>query len=286
MKIKMTFLSLLIMAQGADAGFGLYDQLPEQVMLANTYIPHHNELELSHYRVSEKLDGIRGVWDGRHLRTRNGTRLHAPQWFLRQLPPFPVEGELWAGRGQFHVVQQTILDQHPSPTSWQQISFMLFDIPFGIGPYHQRYEKIKSWLLSQPDIPNIHLIQQLAVTSHKALNQLMQHITNAKGEGLMLRDWNAVYHAGRSDTLLKMKPYRDDEAQVIGYKNGKGKYQHQVGSLLVRNRSGVEFYIGSGLTDQQRASPPAIGSWITYRYDRLTVKGKPRFARFLRERLR
>ncbi|KUI99515.1 hypothetical protein VRK_15990 [Vibrio sp. MEBiC08052] len=283
MKIKMTLLSLLILAQGANAG--LHDEFPEQVMLANTYTPNRDELEFSHYRVSEKLDGIRGVWDGKQLRTRNGTQIHAPQWFLRQLPPFPVEGELWAGRGQFHLVQQTILDQHPDPKSWQQVSFMLFDIPFGIGPYHQRYQKIESWLLSRPDISNIRLIQQFALTSQKALDKFMQRIIQANGEGIMLRDWNAVYHSGRSETLLKMKPYLDDEAQVIGYKKGKGKYQNQVGALLVRDRRGIEFYIGSGLTDQQRTSPPTIGSWITYRYDRITAKGKPRFARFLRERL-
>ncbi|WP_232471937.1 DNA ligase [Vibrio gazogenes] len=284
MKIKMTLLSLLMLSQAADAG--RHDESsPEQVMLANTYIPGRYELKFNHYRASEKLDGIRGVWDGKQLRTRNGTPIHAPQWFLRQLPPFPVEGELWAGRGQFHLVQQTILDQQPDPNSWQQMSFMLFDIPFGVGPYHQRYHKIASWLRHQSDVSHIHLIEQVALTSQKALDKLMQRITQANGEGIMLRDWNAVYHSGRSDTLLKIKPYRDDEAQVIGYKNGKGKYQNQVGALLVRSRQGVEFYVGSGLTDQQRASPPTIGSWITYRYDRMTAKGKPRFARFLRERL-
>ncbi|MEI8634034.1 hypothetical protein P4S72_22030 [Vibrio sp. PP-XX7] len=53
----------------------------------------------------------------------------------------------------------------------------------------------------------------------------------------------------------------------------------------MRNPQGVEFYVSSGLTDQQRISPPPIGSWMTYRYDRLTRKGKPRFARLVRERL-
>ncbi|MDW6092958.1 DNA ligase [Vibrio rhizosphaerae] len=283
MKIKMTCLSLLLLNYGSVTE--ATPQLPESVMLANTYPPDNHPLDFSHYRVSEKLDGIRGVWDGRQLRTRNGTPIHAPQWFLSQLPSFPVEGELWAGRGLFHVVQQTILDQRPDPKGWQQISFMLFDIPFGHGPYHQRYHKIESWLDRQSDIPNLKLIRQFPVTSQHTLDQLMQHIVQANGEGIMLRDWYAAYHAGRSETLLKMKPYLDDEAQVIGYKSGKGKYHNQVGALLVRNRSGIEFYIGSGLTDQQRAAPPPVGSWITYRYDRMTVKGKPRFARFLRERL-
>jgi DNA ligase-1 len=39
-----------------------------------------------------------------------------------------------------------------------------------------------------------------------------------------------------------------------------------VGALKVRNKAGVEFEIGSGLTDQLRQHPPKKGSWITYKY--------------------
>ncbi|MDW6004059.1 DNA ligase [Vibrio mangrovi] len=281
-KIKMTLLSLLLLTHFSEAG--VVHESSEPVMLANTYHPEQ-DIVFSHYRVSEKLDGIRGVWNGKQLMTRNGNHIYAPRWFLRQLPPFPVEGELWAGRGLFHVVQQTILDQLPNSQAWHRISFMLFDIPFGLGPYHQRYQKIKSWLLRQPETKNLRLIRQYPLASQKDLDKFMQQVVQDNGEGIMLRDWYASYHSGRSDTLLKMKPYIDEEAQIIGYKNGKGKYENQIGALLVRNRRGTEFYIGSGLTDQQRESPPEIGSWITYRYDRVTQKGKPRFARLLRERV-
>ncbi len=41
---------------------------------------------------------------------------------------------------------------------------------------------------------------------------------------------------------------------------------------------------GTGLTDAQRANPPAIGSVVTYRYRDHTPKGLPRFASFLRVR--
>ncbi|MCX9565389.1 DNA ligase, partial [Vibrio cholerae] len=51
-----------------------------------------------------------------------------------------------------------------------------------------------------------------------------------------------------------------------------------------RTSDGVEFYIGSGFSDAERADPPEIGSLITYRYNGLTTDGKPRFARFVRVR--
>lgn len=57
-----------------------------------------------------------------------------------------------------------------------------------------------------------------------------------------------------------------------------------MGSILVHTEDGVEFYIGSGFTDKMRLSPPEIGSQITYRYNGLTQNGKPKFARFVREK--
>ncbi|MEI8634036.1 hypothetical protein P4S72_22040 [Vibrio sp. PP-XX7] len=80
----MSFLSLLLMAQYSHASF-LADR--EEVMLAKPYRADAH-LTFSHYWMSEKLDGIRGIWDGRTLSTRSGVTLNAPQWFYQLLPPF------------------------------------------------------------------------------------------------------------------------------------------------------------------------------------------------------
>mgnify|MGYP001563027299 FL=1 len=42
------------------------------------------------YWVSEKLDGVRAVWDGRELRFRSGRRVPAPEWFTASLPAEPL----------------------------------------------------------------------------------------------------------------------------------------------------------------------------------------------------
>jgi DNA ligase-1 len=95
---------------------------------------------------------------------------------------------------------------------------------------------------------------------------------------------DARYHAGRSDDLLKFKPFDDAEARVVGYRPGKGKYAGMVGALLVQDAHGRRFALGSGLRDADRAKPPRIGSQVTFRYNGLTAKGTPRFARYLRVR--
>ena len=112
----------------------------------------------------------------------------------------------------------------------------------------------------------------------------LQAVMANGGEGLMLHHALAPYRGGRSDNLLKFKQARDAEARVIGYRPGKGKYLGMVGALLVEDERGRRFALGSGLRDADRASPPAIGSVVTFRHDGLTAKGTPRFARYLRVR--
>ncbi len=51
--------------------------------------------DVSHYLVSEKLDGVRAFWDGDVLRTRNGIVINAPAWFVAGFPKRPLDGELW-----------------------------------------------------------------------------------------------------------------------------------------------------------------------------------------------
>jgi DNA ligase-1 len=80
-----------------------------------------------------------------------------------------------------------------------------------------------------------------------------------------------------------MKPRYDDEAIVTGYTKGKGKYEGQVGALVVEWKNGRQFKIGSGLSDHERKNPPEIGSSVTFEYSGYTSTGLPRFARFIRE---
>jgi DNA ligase-1 len=57
-----------------------------------------------------------------------------------------------------------------------------------------------------------------------------------------------------------------------------------LGALVVERADGLRFRIGSGFSDAQRAAPPPVGSFVTYRYNGVSASGVPRFARFLHVR--
>ncbi|MEW4341445.1 DNA ligase [Vibrio diabolicus] len=280
MPLKMTLIALAVMT--ASSQLQADTSLTPPVSLAQSY---QDGIDVSEYWYSEKLDGIRAYWTGQHLVTRNGNRIYAPDWFIDSLPDYPLDGELWAGRGNFHLVQQTVLDKTPVESAWRNIDFMIFDMPYSAGDYRKRYYNIKDLVL-EVDQPHIKYVEHRAIQNEVHLFAQLDKISISDGEGVMLRKVSSRYQAGRGSDLLKLKRYADDEALVVGYKPGTGRLLGMMGAMLVRLPDGTEFYIGSGFTDEVRRQPPKIGSTVTFRYNGFTHTGKPRFARFLRERLK
>lgn len=251
------------------------------LMLAQIW---RSELPLQDYWVSEKYDGVRGYWDGHQLLSRGGQVLAAPAWFTAGWPATPMDGELWAGRGRFSHAQATTSQTMANDAAWRSMTFMVFDLPSAPGSFDQRLPVLQHTIASLGQ-PWVQAVEQRKVSSNAQLQQWLAQVMENGGEGLMLHKGSAPYRSGRSDDLLKLKPFDDAEAQVIGYKSGRGQWQGMTGALLVQGPDGKRFALGSGLSAEQRHNPPAVGSWVTYRYQGLHEKsGLPRFARFLRVR--
>ena len=237
--------------------------------------------EVSQYLVSEKLDGVRAFWDGQSLRTRQGNVINAPAWFTQGFPGQPLDGELWAGRGQFERVSAAVRRRVPDDAEWREVRYQVFELPHAAGTFRERVQALQSLLVAAA-VPWLQAVEQFEVSSRAALDHRLDEITHAGGEGLMLHRADAPYLTGRSDVLLKRKRWNDAEATVIGHRPGKGKYAGMLGALHMRTPEGTEFLLGTGLDDALRRKPPPVGTLVTYRYRELTAQGKPRFASFYR----
>lgn len=235
----------------------------------------------SAYWLSEKFDGVRCYWNGTQLLTRNGNEIHAPSWFISQLPSTPLDGELWAGRGGYQKVTRAVLDETPNEAQWRTVTYQVFDLPHSSAAFEERQKILKALISKQPR-SNVKLVKHTRVENLATIEQTLESIIEKGGEGLMLRIPASNYESGRSDYLLKYKRRQDSEARVIAYQAGRGKYKNMMGAIWVELENGKMFKIGTGFSHQERQDPPPIGSDITFTHQGFTEKGLPRFASFER----
>lgn len=238
-------------------------------------------VDVARYWISEKLDGVRAYWDGRQLLSRRGKVLQAPEWFIAGFPDQPLDGELWLGRGQFERLVGVVRKVRPVDAEWRSVRYLVYDLPGAPGSFEQRLQRLQT-LVAGSGSTFLVALAQFRLADEAALQQRLADYLAQGAEGLMLHRADAHFQAGRSDALLKLKPFDDDEATVLGYVPGQGKYQGMTGALQVQTADGRRFDLGSGLSDALRQNPPAIGSRVTYRYSGLTAQGLPRFPRYHR----
>jgi DNA ligase-1 len=250
------------------------------VLLAHSW---DNEQDLTHWWMSEKLDGLRAFWDGKQFQSRNGNTFHAPSWVTEQLPGIPLDGELWAGRKQFQKASGIVRSQNAGER-WKLLQFVVFDAPAINLPFEQRLKEIQRLLPKDSS----GFVLPLAHEPCRGIDHLraeLSRVTGLGGEGLILRQPESLYEAGRSTTLLKVKLFHDAEAVVIQHLPGAGRHKGRLGALLVELPNGKQFSVGTGFSDAERRDPPAIGSTVTFRYQELTDGGMPRFPSFVGVRL-
>ena len=90
--------------------------------------------------MSEKLDGLRCIWTGKELISRNGTVLRPPAYFTRAFPNSCLDGELYAGkRGYRRVVEVAV---GGSERDWLDLAFCVFDAPHLNLQFQQRYNML------------------------------------------------------------------------------------------------------------------------------------------------
>lgn len=156
----------------------------EFLQLCQQYNPTKHSV--NGWYLSEKLDGMRCFWDGgisrgkrapwandtkdnrlinppvgTGLYSRMGKVIVAPEWWIDMLPPFPLDGELWMGRGRFQELT-SIVKRLDGESDWEDVEYRVFDSPpldtifadgtvevrYGAQKYSRRFSGIMSWIQS------------------------------------------------------------------------------------------------------------------------------------------
>lgn len=175
--------------------------------------------------MSEKLDGIRAIWDGSQLWSKQGKPLKAPQCVLSSLPSgVKLDGEVWAGRGNLQRAQGAVMSG-----DWDGVEFRPFDV---IDTTLSASER-QALLLT---IDGINPVESIICEGKRHLRKFEADVKAKGGEGVMIVKARSKYQHGRTFDVQKVKSVDCDAAEVVGW-NGK--------SLDVL-WNGLKFKIGIG----------------------------------------
>ncbi len=244
---------------------------------AKNYKQHHT---IKNWVMSEKLDGIRAYWNTKELLTRKGNKIYAPKWFIKSLPNFELDGELWTKRDDFENIQSIVMDKNPSK-KWEEITYNIFEVPKQKGYFLSRLELAQKYIKKEK-LQHIKVIKQIKIKNKAHLEEFMNVIISKKGEGVIVKNPDLEYFQGRSSNILKVKKFSDMEGEVIGINISQNT--GVLKSLKVKLENGITFNLGTGFTKKQREDSFTVGTIVSFKYYGFTKNGKPKFASFLRVR--
>ncbi len=256
------------------------DDAGPPVLLAHKW---ENDVDLTGWWISEKLDGVRAYWDGTRFLSRLGNEFFPPDWFIERFPKHPLDGELWGGRKLFQRTVGIVKRQDKSDL-WKELQYVVFDAPAHGGAFEERLAFVEQ-LVRELGIEWLRPCAHHRCENLEHLRAELARVEGLGGEGLMVRQPRSRYEAGRSSTLLKVKNFHDAEARVLEHVPGLGRHAGRLGALLVEAADGTRFNVGTGFSDAERERPPAIGAIITFRYQELSNTGVPRFPSYVGERI-
>ena len=170
---------------------------PVSAMLARDW---QVDLSPAPYLVSEKLDGVRALWDGKTLRFRSGRTIAAPDWFVAKLPKMPLDGELWIARRQFDQVSGVVRRANAMDAEWRVVRYEVFDLPHDPRPFALRATAIRE-AVQNAGVSWLHAVEHSRFADDQTLQRHLAAVTAKGGEGLMLHHQDALWRPGRSDAL-------------------------------------------------------------------------------------
>lgn len=261
---------------------------------------------------SPKLDGIRATVLNGQLVSRNLKPIRNVylSYKFSHISMDGLDGELIDGVHDATVFRRTTSSVSRAMGEPKEAKFWVFDI---FMP-HATFEERQAYLHERIWPSGVRVVEQKWVHHAHELALYEEKCLYDGYEGVMLRSPTGPYKQGRSTVnegyLLKLKRFEDAEAVIIGKEermhnanvattNALGhteRSSHQanlvgrgdLGALVVRGingpYNGVEFTVGSGFDDAERASLWALdvcGHTIKYKYFPMGSKDKPRFPTFL-----
>ena len=278
-----------------------------------------------------------GLW------SRLGNPIHAPDWWISALPTgVLLDGELFSGYTHRQYLMSTIKKEDGSG-DWSSVRYVVYDtIPATrmfssrVVNFSGRKQQISGMMDYVAKVRSVahyagfgqrivflrglpwndtcvlheqHIIPNGISVAKTFIDQMLDTVLTAGGEGLIIKGAASPYECTRSHGCVKVKPYSDADGTIIGWNSGEAtdkgsRLLGMMGSLILRLDNGRELML-SGFTDEERRLLPHVakvaaenpgsrftepldtfplGTVVSFKYRGLTADGLPMEARYWRQR--
>lgn len=268
----------------------LEDAVSKSPMLAHDYQKHKDKVKFPAH-IQPKLDGMRciarKVGQEVVLYSRKGKIFATVPHINSSLNKIMRDGEVWDGELYIHGVPfQKIASwiKRAQPDSLK-ISYHVYDcisdLPFDvryesmqdkIGKYYDDFmEAIWQPGMTSIPFPPVASVITRTVVSHEEVKEYHDQFVGHGYEGAILRHNGCPYKEGyRSPNLLKVKEFMEEEFEIVGVSEGKGKFEGMA-IFRLKTKTGGEFDCMPEGDEQTRSQywkdrKKMIGKLLTVRF--------------------
>lgn len=230
---------------------------------------------------SPKMDGVRAKFKNGTFYSSGGhpyKGLENLQELLKRVT-IEIDTELTVFNKSFQVGSGLIRSDDPTPDAQMHI----LELPTAKGTFNTRLSMMED-LFHELNNPSICSVPRSALYNEEETQEYYKNCRRLHFEGSIISPYDYEYVGTRSYRWMKLKPVKDIDTRAVDVYEGKGKYQGQLGGVVVmfegkRNR------VGGGFSDKQRkdfwANPNLIiGKMIEVHYMEKTDDGNMRHSRF------
>lgn len=152
-----------------------------------------------------------------------------------------IDGELYAHdlKADFEKIVSAVRKEEPSEESLTLVQYHVYDMANGSQDFKERSGVLLGCLRPASEI--IKLVETVQVGSHEEVFAKFEAYCAAGYEGVMVRNRESMYVGKRSYDLQKGKPFDDDEFEIVGFTEGRGKLAGKLGTFICKTKTGNEF---------------------------------------------
>ena len=243
--------------------------------------------------VQPKLDGVRcmAFWEGDSVKlmSRGGKYWECSDHISEQLEGvlpkgWVLDGELYLHGATFQEITKLVKKLRSESVS---IEYHVYDVPrtdeYNEGEWDlHRMEALADFRNSIEGLENITVTDTYQANSENEVYELQSLFLEQGYEGAIVREADGVYRFGyRSNKLLKVKNFMDEEYKIVNFTTGVGKFDGCI-VWICETESGEQFKVvpQGTMEERQEAYETAsnhIGEMLKVKFFELTDDGIPRF---------